>query len=270
MFDLILHPRTAEKRPSELLLFALALGFVSSWLAMIITKNGDAGHLTVALMCIGAAPLIVHLIWLEEQKGEKLPGSFLERHLPLIQAYGAFFVGTVLAISMIYVLLPDSISQTTFASQINELKAIRTLAVGGKAVGPGCDFFCILYNNLQVLLFVLIFSFIYGAGAIYVITWNASIVGVLIGVTTEELAKNMGIHESLAYLLSLPMSFVRLIPHGIFEISGYLIGGLAGGMLSAALMRGHLKEKRILLDISGMILLSVVLIVIGAFIETLG
>ncbi len=270
MFDMILHPKTAEKKPSELLLFALALGIVSSWLAMVISRNGDAGHLTVALMCIGAAPLIVHLIWLEERKEEQLKGAFLERHWPLIQAYGAFFVGTVLAISMVYVLLPDSLSQTAFASQINELKAIRTLAIQGNAVSGGCDFLCILSNNLQVLLFVLIFSFIYGAGAIYVITWNASIVGVLIGVTTEELARNMGVHESIAYLLSLPISFVRLIPHGIFEITGYLIGGLAGGMLSAAIMRGHLKEKRILLDIAGMITLSVILIIIGAFIETLG
>ncbi len=268
MFDLILNPNIAERRPSRLVAFGLALGIVSTWLGMVIGNLGEVGHLIVALICIGATPLLVQMIWSEEEEERKLKETFLERHGKVIMAYGSLFVGIVIAISLVYVLLPDSLAAKTFAPQISELKAIRSLAVQGNVVAS-CGFFCILMNNLQVLGFVLLFSFLYGAGAIYITTWNASVVGVLIGVTTEEFAKSMHIPESLAYLIALPIGTLRLLPHGIFEITGYLVGGLAGGMMSASIMRGHAKYKIIWRDIGLMILLSIVLIVLGAFVESI-
>ncbi len=267
MFDLIMNPRMAERRPSRLVLFGISLGIVSSWLGMVIGNLGEVGHLIVALMCIGATPLMVHMIWTEEEEDRKLKGRFIERHWPLIEAYGALFIGAVLGISLVYVLLPNQIVGTTFKPQIDELKAIRSLAVQGNVVHP-CGFTCVLLNNLQVLAFVLIFSFVYGAGAIYVITWNASVVGVLLGMTTEQMASIMHIGESLAYVFAVPVTLVRLLPHGIFEITGYLVGGIAGAMMSAAIVRGHIKYRVIWKDIASMIGLSIVLIIIGAFIET--
>ncbi len=266
MFDLLVNPRFATKRPSVLVLFSLALGIISSWLAIAIGQGYEVGHLVVAFICIGGAPLMVHMIWMEEVREVK--EKFMERHWSLITAYGAFFIGVVLAISLVYILLPEPLANTTFAPQINELHAIRTLATGHATSDP-CGFTCILFNNLQVLAFVVIFSFLYGAGAIYIITWNASIVGVLIGITTQELAGKLG-NESLAYIPSLFLSALRLLPHGIFEITGYLVAGLAGGIMSAALMRGHIFHKKILLDLVSMMTVSVILIVIGAAIESIG
>ncbi len=268
MFDLILSPNTAERRPSRLIAFGLALSIVSTWLGVIIGNMGEVGHLIVALMCIGSTPLLVHMIWSEEEEERKIKETFMERHGKIIEAYGSLFIGVVLGISLAYVLLPNGIATKIFNPQISELKAIHTIAVQGHIASP-CGFACILMNNLQVLAFVLLFSFLYGAGAIYVITWNASIVGVLIGVTSNQFSRTMGISNSLAYLIALPVSTVRLLPHGIFEITGYLIGGVAGGVMSAAIMRGHTKYRVIWRDIGIMVGLSVLFIVIGAFIESI-
>ena len=264
MFDLIVSPKYAEKRPGMIILFSLALGILSSWLAIAVGQGYEVGHLIIAFICIGGAPLIVHMIWVEEAREVK--EKFMERHWTLIAAYASFFVGIILATSLVYILLPENVAQATFAPQIHELHSIRTLATGHTV--SNCGFSCILGNNLQVLLFVLIFSFLYGAGAIYIITWNASIIGVLVGITTEQLS-NKFFGESIAYIPSLVISLFRLFPHGIFEITGYLIGGLAGGILSASILRGHITHKKIIVDLLSMISISILLIVIGAAVESM-
>jgi len=129
----------------------------------------------------------------------------------------------------------------------------------------GCDFMCLFQNNLIVLALVLVFSFVFGAGAIYIITWNATIVGVLIG----TIARSGGGNVIVNYLIALPMSLLSLLPHGIFEIGAYFFGGLAGGMLSAALVRGKLPKKSVIKDVFTIFLIAVVLVAIGALVESM-
>ena len=60
--------------------------------------------------------------------------------------------------------------------------------------------------------------------------------------------------------------------HGIFEILGYFIGGLAGGILSVAVIRHGLKSKefsKVCFDALILIFISIALLVIGALVETL-
>ena len=39
----------------------------------------------------------------------------------------------------------------------------------------------IFINNMGVLFLCIIFSFLYGAGAIFILTWNASVIAAAIG-----------------------------------------------------------------------------------------
>ena len=39
----------------------------------------------------------------------------------------------------------------------------------------------IFMNNMRVLLFTILFAFFYGAGAIFIFAWNASVIGFAIG-----------------------------------------------------------------------------------------
>lgn len=261
----MLSPEKAEKRPYEMFFFAIALALVATGLALVVSGN-NAGHLVIAFICIGTAPMMVRLIMIEEEEDETTHESeinLLSRHGDLFAVYGFYFLGIIAAISLVFVLLPPALEQPTFGPQLTELNAIKALATAHATTN--CGFTCLLSNNLTVLALELLFSFIFGAGAAYIITWNASIVGVLIGMTAKAAPGN----PVLNYLVALPISLVKLFPHGFFEIGAYFFGGIAGGMLSAMVIRGHWHNKSVIKDIATITAIAVVMIVIGAVIESL-
>ena len=58
--------------------------------------------------------------------------------------------------------------------------------------------------------------------------------------------------------------------HGLLEILAYFVGGLAGGIISVAVIRhnfGTRKFERILWDASDLIIISVVVLVVAAILE---
>ena len=81
MFESLLNPKIAERKPSEMFFLAVALTIIASWLGIVIGKDSEVGHLIVAFICIGVAPLIVHLIWIDELKGEKRVGNLISQAL---------------------------------------------------------------------------------------------------------------------------------------------------------------------------------------------
>lgn len=128
----------------------------------------------------------------------------------------------------------------------------------------------IFFNNIGVLALVFLTSFIFGAGGIFIITWNASIVGVFIGDAVRRTTNFIAGDKVFAYLIETPRVLSGLILHGFFEFSGFFCGAIAGGILSVALVKHKIKSKHfrvILLDSMKLMLLSVLLIVIGAIIE---
>ena len=58
----------------------------------------------------------------------------------------------------------------------------------------------IFTNNMYVLIFTLVFSLIFGAGVIFILAWNASVIGAAIGIFTNSSLK------------ALPLGLVRYIP----------------------------------------------------------
>ena len=55
--------------------------------------------------------------------------------------------------------------------------------------------------------------------------------------------------------------------HGIFEIAAYFIAGLAGGIISIALIKHNLQENRVLIDSLDLVLISVGFLIVAALIE---
>ncbi|MGM5484698.1 MAG: stage II sporulation protein M [Nanobdellota archaeon] len=127
-------------------------------------------------------------------------------------------------------------------------------------------------NNLTILLFIFLTSFALGAGAIFTIAWNASILGVFIG---EAMHRSIGIIANVkGYLSALSSSLLAIFVHGIFEITGFITAALAGGILSVAVIKKvkgidmnkrHLKT--IIIDTSILLISSVALIIIAALLE---
>ena len=62
---------------------------------------------------------------------------------------------------------------------------MRTIAtINSNVIGHAVyldQFFRIFFNNLKVLIFCIGFAFVYGVGAIFILVWNASVIGTAIG-----------------------------------------------------------------------------------------
>ena len=141
-------------------------------------------------------------------------------------------------------------------AKINQIRGISE-GVTGAAIEQGSLFSRILVNNLQVMAFSFFFSFIFGAGAVFIIAWNASILGVYVGAKLSETVWHI------------PLVTMGFLPHGIPEIAGFVTAGLAGGLLSAAFIRNRdLKMLRIIVMDSAKIMgIAVSLIFLAAVIE---
>ena len=109
------------------------------------------------------------------------------------------------------------------------------------------------------MIFTLIFSLAFGAGAIFILVWNASVIGASMGMFANGSLRN------------LPNSFVRYLIHGIPEIMAYFVVALAGGIISFAFIRGDLKNSerkwKILENSLILVLISIGILLIAGLME---
>ncbi|MFQ5406588.1 MAG: stage II sporulation protein M [Candidatus Micrarchaeia archaeon] len=258
VFELMISPHKAEREPWDLAV--LAFLFVSLAIAINILIPGLDGNI-VAFAMIPAIPLIWALLIRDEKNEEEFyrhKRSFFDYHWNLIEIFSFFFIGAVLAFTVWYAILPIPASQTIFSAQLNEIQNIKN-ATTGMAFKP--EFFQFLFqHNLQVLALMFIFSVMYAIGSIYLLLWNASIIGVFVGskIHTEGV---IGVVNGL----------LGLIPHGSLELGGYFIASIAGGILSVAITHKcwkHSEFKYIMRDIAILTVISVMLVGVGALVES--
>lgn len=104
----------------------------------------------------------------------------------------------------------------------------------------------------------MLFSFLFGAGAIFILAWNASVIAAAIGVFAKSSLVNM------------PAGMLRYLFHGLPEISSYFIVALAGGIIGTAIIKhefGTDKFWRVLQDSLDLVILALVVLIVSAFIE---
>ena len=136
---------------------------------------------------------------------------------------------------------------------MSEIKAIT-----GNVAFPS-TFQRIIFNNVSVLFLSFLFAFLFGSGAIFILAWNASVLSAAIGLV----AKGIG------GLRGFPTAILTFLPHGSFEILAYFIAGVAGGLISAVIMRRKSKWFWVVTkDGFKMIAVAIFLLIIGAVIET--
>jgi len=228
---------------------------------------------------LGLAPFMVRILYVEERKDiTDLEESFIGRHKEVLYVYTFLFLGAVFAYSLWFTILPEPIVNSIFTEQISTLNWVSGvksgLATGSLSAKQGLGFKVITLNNLKVLSVATLLSFALGSGAIFILTWNASIIAVAIGSSARGLISyyaNLGNLASLAaYFHALPLSFSQLILHGSLEIAAYFIGGLAGGILSVALTHRQGKATAIVIKDSCLLLgVAVGLILLAGAMEVL-
>ncbi|MFP4645048.1 MAG: stage II sporulation protein M [Candidatus Woesearchaeota archaeon] len=165
-----------------------------------------------------------------------------------------------------------------FSEQIDTINKINGrvtgLASADEATSGFDQFSRIFFNNMKVLTFCIIFSFIYGAGAIFILAWNASVIGTAIGnyVRSElaSLAHTIGLEKVAGYLSVVSIGLLKYVIHGIPEILAYFIAALAGGIISIGVIRHDFKGRKfehIVLDAADLVLLSIAVLFIAAILE---
>ena len=250
--------RQALKHPTWMFVIGAVVSIISLLISSWVFPD-SIGLFTTILITFAMTPFMVNLLTHEEIMTEvdvarKMKQSFFERHMNIMLVYTALFCGMIVALSLAFLLLPDKIVTKVFQEQIKEIELIR-----GNFI-LSSTFLKIITNNIGVLGLAILFSFIFGSGAIFILSWNASVLSAAIGLTAKTLGGFSGIPAALATYL----------PHGVFEIAAYFFAGIAGGILSAAVTRRKSEFFIIVLkDSLKVVVFAIVLLFIGASIETI-
>jgi uncharacterized membrane protein SpoIIM required for sporulation len=265
MFESILSYRDVERKPWLMFLWAVVLASVAILIAAQISYRvpvaGEwlnlSGLFSVLFVIIPSAYYLTQWIKREEllEEGEikrHHRHTFWARHGEYIMITMFFFVGLTIAFSVWAFALPGDFFQV----QTSKIGQIQGQVTGELTHADFGSFTRILSNNLQVMVFAFLFSLFFGAGAVFIIAWNASILGVYI----SQLSR---------HVLEIPWWGLFFLPHGIPEIGGYLVAGLAGGIVSAAILRKNDKGvlKVIAIDAIKLFAIAFALILAGAAIE---
>ncbi len=266
----------AEKKPYELFFVGFLYSTIAIFLSLWIFRN-YASLVMVFLTVIACIPLIYNALKLEEEKDLKInkETTLLREHGRMAMFVMFLFLGITVSFTLWYIILPPDLVQILFHSQTETIAGINNYVSGKSVTISSFGLFSkILFNNIKVLTFCILFAFIYGFGAVFILTWNASVIGVAIGnfirVNVGAYAHSAGMVKAASYFQVFSLSLLRYFIHGIPEIMAYVIGGIAGGIISIAIVRKDFKNKgfeKILFDASELITISLLFLLLAAFIE---
>jgi uncharacterized membrane protein SpoIIM required for sporulation len=279
MLELVVFPKRAERKPWELFFVGLLYATLSFWIVKLVFSNdvvlsNSSGMLVVMFSALFSIIFFFFALRLDEKENiaEKSDRKAIKDDWKILKMFLWLFFGFVVAFVFWQVVLPNTM---TFNSQmqtycvinkpldymgcLDDVSLMETLS--NVNIQPAGNFPGIFVNNVVVALSILIFSLIFGAGVIFIIAWNASIIGSVIAFSSK-------------YVLSgLPLGLLRFLVHGIPEIAAYFCVAMAGGMASFALMSFIRKKlsKDKLYDVIRrslyLIVMSFIILVIAALIE---
>jgi uncharacterized membrane protein SpoIIM required for sporulation len=205
----------------------------------------------------------------EEKEDEEVEGAFSvwQVHKDAISALMWLFLGFIVAFSFWNIVFQDSNllnfqiqSYCQINSPGNIQGCVEEYSFGDKTGAAIKDmrFFSIIENNVYVMIFTLIFSLIFGAGAIFILVWNASVISAAIGIFTQY------------QINEIPLGIARYMIHGFPEIAAYFITALAGGIFGVGAIRHGFKDKRfirILENTAILLFLALIILVFAALVE---
>ena len=276
MIEMLVKPKRSERRPWELFFVGLFWASVALLLVTFVFGKDSilregSGLLVVTFTVITCMPYMYYLIKLEEGKDIEISssGRLIKEHSKALRALMWMFLGFVVAFSFWYIVLPNN-APHNFNFQVRTFCAINNpgnlnSCIEQHGVAPVTGnvtrsslIMNIFANNIYVLIFTILFSLAFGAGAIFILVWNASVIAAAVGIFTKS------------QLINLPMGLLRYMIHGIPEIGAYFIGALAGGIVSVAVIRKDLHGERmwkILQDSLILIIIAIVVLFLSALVE---
>lgn len=270
VLESLFNPFIVKKKPWEMFFAGFLYSIIGLSLSYLVFKE-VAGILMVFLIVIAALPVVYTTIKNEEGldiKNER-EISLLKEHTKVITFLVFLFLGITTALSLSYILLPHETVSSVFSLQEKAIVNVNNYVQGN--ITKLDIFVRIFTNNLKVLFFCLLFSLLYGTGAIFILTWNASVIATAIGALIKsEVAKTaslVGFNSLSSYFGTATFGFFRYMSHGILEIIAYFIIGLAGGIISIAIIKKEMENDRVVTDALDLILISLGFLVVAGLAE---
>jgi uncharacterized membrane protein SpoIIM required for sporulation len=277
MLERLISSKTAEKKPELMIFIGLLYGSLSMILVHLFFKNDQvlsnfSGLLVVLFCVIFSLPYIYFAIRREEKEDEEIYGiySVWKVHKDAIFAFMFLFLGFVISFSFWNIILKDPNllnAQIQTYCNINNPGDIEGCVsrysltgniISGSSLDKQSRLILIIGNNFGVMIFTLIFSLIFGAGAIFVLAWNASVISAAISIFTEH------------NISGIPLGLGRYMIHGFPEIAAYFIAALAGGILGIGLVRNGLTNRRfmkVFMNVLFLVLIAMVILLIAGIME---
>ena len=258
VLESLINPKKAEGKPWETFFIGIIYSSVAIFLSLWIFHDYTS-LVMIFLTVIASVPLMYHTIQLEESKDDEIQDEkvLIKEHWKAISVFVFLFLGFLTSFTIWYTILPAPMIENVFDVQIKTIDNINagvTAVITGKGIYSNF-FMSILANNVKVMIFCILFAFIFGAGAIFILTWNASVIAAAIGSFIREniasLAAREGWTNITGYFFVGSSGFLRYLIHGIPEITAYFLAGLAGGIISVAVIRhdfGTEKFRKIIID----------------------
>lgn len=256
---------------------AFLLGGFYSFIGIIIARflfAADPALPAVAFTSLFILPELYTLFKIEEEEQENDSGSdiraFWKDNGDFFRVMLGIFLGILLVYSLAAMVLPSFSVNSLFREQL----AMRSggfgaagMATTGAAIQSDGLFMRLLLNNAMVLAAVFVVAFLAGDGAIFLLTWNASVWGTIFGVTARNAAiVTQG--DPFTYFMIIVFT---VTPHVLLEGSSYILAAMAGGLISRAILKDGFGTKRFneaLQDNATIIGLAILCLVIGVLVET--
>jgi len=279
MLESLINPQRKERGVIKMLF----IGMLYASLSLLLVKwffgsdpviSKYSGFIVISFCIMFTLPFMYYLIKQEEEEDEVIEGIYnvWKVHGDALYAFMWLFFGMIIAFSFWNIVLADSNlfnAQLETYCQINSPGNLEGCVerysfessppITGNALSRNeIRLLSIIENNVYVMIFTLLFSLIFGAGAIFILAWNASVISTAISVFTKS------------EITQIPIGLLRYMIHGFPEMAAYFLTALAGGIFGVGVIRNGIKDHRFLRVLENTFLLlftSILIILIAAVIE---
>ncbi len=286
VLESIINPLKAEKKPVTMFFIGAIYSSVALFLGLWIFRD-YASLVIIFLTVLACTPLMYNTIRIEEKKDMEIEAesTILKEHGRALLFFMMLFCGVTISFTFWYTILPflhsifpslipADIISSAFSVQLNTIMEMNG-GVTGYVNSDFAVFSGIFLNNVKVLIFCIIFAFLYGFGAIFILVWNASVIAVAMGEFFRNkiavITASIGGVGITSYVSISLYTLLRYTPHGLLEILAYFVAGLAGGIISIAIIRHDFrtnKFEKIIFDAANLIMISFLIIFVAALVET--
>jgi len=278
MLESIINPKRMDKGPLKMLFVGIIYASLSLLLVHLFF-SGDkvlsqySGLIVVIFCVMFSLPFMYFLIKQEESESEQVEGFFAiwKIHKDAIYAFMWLFLGFIIAFAFWFILLQNPNlfnAQIETYCMINSPGNIENCVSKFDFTGQAVDitssstntgrFLSILENNVYVMIFTLIFSLIFGAGAIFILAWNATVIAAAIGIFSKY------------SIVEIPLGLARYMIHGFPEIAAYFVTALAGGIFGIGIIKNRynkIKFIRIIENTVILLFIAIIILIIAAAME---